>query len=499
MIRLAARERELAVRTALGATPGALARLSLVESAILALCGSGAGIVLSIWGVALLQLGIAVSAPSMAGALRVGRFVPLVAAVATTLVTIAIGVLPAWSAARRDVLPALAGTGRSSISKRFGYGVGDVLVLLQVGLAVAFVLSTAMMVRVAPEIGRQLRPVVHGEIYVARLVTRGELDRRHQRSVYDSIVDSVAASGGLERVALASEMPGVSLAARSAGGATECRVGVIFVSRTYFETLGLRLERGDVPASGAAAIVSASAARKCWSDASTDEWRMRVNAAGIDGWLPVAGVAPDLIAASPPGHPDLKIGDPAFVWIVGAPEWPSSVYLMVRPFATVSSLTIAQAVGRASSAVAMEPMARLEDVTAGRLRSLPLVLGILVVVGLMALVLASVGVYAALSQSCALRLRELGVRMALGASPSRLVAIAVSRDAPLILVGVVAGVIGTLWVTAIVWRELLMISATDPWLWVVVCAVLTAAALVASLGPALRAIRVDPIAALRAE
>jgi hypothetical protein len=394
----------------------------------------------------------------------------------------------------------LSGAGRSAISKRLGYGAGDVLVVAQVGLAVAFVVSTALLVRVALELGRQLRPVVHGDVYVARLVTRGEVDRKHQRAVYDAILDSVVRSGGVAQAALASEppmpaAPPQTLAvATTAGGLHDCRVGVVFVSPSYFDAIGVRFERGSLHAGGEAAVVSASAARRCWDNAS-QEWTLRAG----DRWLPVAAVAPDLYVGPPRGHADLKIGDPAIVWIVDGSDWPAQRFLIVRPIAAISSVTIAAAVGGASSAVAMEPLVRAADVAAPQVRQVSLLLGILIVVGAMALVLAFVGVFAALSQSCSLRLRELGIRLALGASGPRLVATAVSREAPLVAAGIVVGVIGTLWVTAMVWRDLLLISATDPRLWIVVVGTLAAAALLASLGPAVRALRVDPIAVLRSE
>jgi len=510
IIGMKARDREFAIRTAIGASPAALARLAIAESTVLAVAGGLAGALLSLWGVRLLQVGIAAAIPSLAGSVHMTRFVPLTATLATMMTMIATAALPARSAAKREVLPALSGAGRSAISKRFGYGAGDVLVVVQVGLAVAFVVSTAMLVRVALELGRQLRPVVHGDVYVARLVTRGEVDRQHQHTVYDGILDSVRRSGGVAHAALASEppMPAAApqtLVTASTAGVNDCRVGVVFVSRSYFDTIGARFERGTLPESGEAAVVNASAARKCW-DAGAQEWKLRLKAEGsrtsdgASGWLPVAAVAPDLYAGPPHGHADLNVGDPAMVWIVDGSDWPAQLFLIVRPVGVISSVSIAAAVGGGSRAVAMEPLVRVEEVAAEVVRrQLSLLLGILIVVGVMALVLAFVGVYAALSQSCSLRLRELGVRLALGASAPRLVATAVSRDAPLVAAGIVVGVVGTLWVTEIVWRDLLLISAADPLLWIAVVGTLAAAALFATLGPALRAVRVDPIAVLRSE
>src|SRR5207248_1094272 len=100
-------------------------------------------------------------------------------------------------------------------------------------------------------------------------------------------------------------------------------------------------------------------------------------------------------------------------------------------------------------------------------------------------ILAFTGVYAALSQTCSLRSVELGVRLALGAEPRQLVVAAVARDMPLVAAGIAVGVTGTLWVTAIVWRDLLLVSATDPRLWFVVAGILAGAGLLASVGPAL--------------
>jgi hypothetical protein len=406
--------------------------------------------------------------------------------------------MPAWSAARRDVLPALSGSARASQRRRWGYGTGDVLVVLQVGLAMVFVLSAAMLIRVAGELERQMRPAVQGDVRVARLVTRGDLDRADRSAVYTSVLESVMGAGGLAQAALASAVPAVSgpqssIDVAASGGPSGCRATVVHVIRSYFETLGVRLERGAVPRSGVAAIVSASAARRCWTD-TAQEWKVR-----LDGWLPVAGVAPDLASGPAPGRARFRTGDPATVWIVGPAEWQGQVFLLVRPMTTVSSESIADAVSRASAAVAMEPLAPLADASQGQARQMSFMLGLLVVVGLMALALAFVGVYAALSQSSAQRQREFGVRLALGAGPSRLVRAAVAREAPLVAAGIMMGGVGTLWVTGIVWRDLLLLSGTDPRVWMVVCGLLGAAATIASLGPVMRAVRVDPVAVLRSE
>jgi putative ABC transport system permease protein len=507
IIGMLSREREFATRAALGATPSALARLVMVETAMLSICGGLVGAALSAWGVRLLALRIAAANPALVGVVHLNRFVPAVAAMATALTMVATAAVPAWTAARRDVLPALSGAARASAKLRIGYGVGDVLIVLQVALGVALVVSTTMLARLPVELARQLKPAIDHEVYVTRLVARRELDRRHLGSVYETVLDSVKQSGGIAQAAFSSDVPGpstrqVPILVASTAGTSDCRAAIVFVSRTYFDTLGLRLERGSLPASGEGAVVSASMARKCWSQPS-DEWRVRIKAAEhmADEWLPVAAVASDLQAPPPAGNAKLRgVGSGAeTIWIPSRADQMGQVFLLLRPSLALSSSGIADAVDRASQSVAIGSLTRFEDAAEVQVRQASLVVGVFVGVGVLALVLAFIGVYAALSQSCSLRLRELGIRRALGATSPRLISTALSRDFPLVASGIVMGIVGTLWVTAVVWRDLVAFTAIDPRVWLTVCALLGLAAFLASIAPALRALRVDPIAVLRAD
>jgi hypothetical protein len=227
---------------------------------------------------------------------------------------------------------------------------------------------------------------------------------------------------------------------------------------------------------------------------------MRLASGPSISWMPVLAVAADPFVR-PRG---LKEELPPFAWVIGTRSWPRDVYLLVKPHAgtVVQATTLGIAVGlTASERIAVDRFTTLaERIGAARqLASAHLILKILGAVAILALVLAFTGVYAAFAQSCSVRLVELGIRLALGATPRRLVAAAVGRDVPLVVLGIASGLIGTLWVTRIVWPDLLAISAVDPRLWMAVCGILSIAALVASVGPALRAIRVDPVTVLSAE
>jgi putative ABC transport system permease protein len=507
IIRTLARQRELAIRSALGATPVQLARLSAAEALVFGLAGVAAGAMLAAWGMMLFRLEVESRAPALAGSIHVGYAAVAVTAIASLMALFATALAPAVSVWRRNLAPIVAGGFRRLLVPRFGYGIGDVLVVLQVGLAVVLVVVCALFIRAFDEIERILRPAVDGSVQVARLVTSADLAAPARGAIYARVVDEIARRGDVETVALATALPGgetsASMQTASPNGSTECRAAVALVTPTYFDALGLPLERGaSFSASGGPAlVVSALGAQKCWSDAAGEEWRARIPSSPVADWLPVIGVAADPFRpASALGIQDEKVVDRPVAWIVGARDWPQSVYVLVKPHAAPLPIaSLSSAVAHASPNIAMEPVTTLGQTYDDRFAGPNTAVTVIGAITVLALLMAFAGVYAALSQSCTLRLTELGIRMALGANPRRLAAVAIGRDLPLVVMGVVGGIVGTLWVTSITWRDLLRVAALDPRVWIAVAAVLGAAALLASIGPVLRAVRVDPIAVLRAD
>jgi putative ABC transport system permease protein len=165
----------------------------------------------------------------------------------------------------------------------------------------------------------------------------------------------------------------------------------------------------------------------------------------------------------------------------------------------VAAAGLREALGRVSDSVASESVGTVEDHLAAQLAAPLVIVRLLGVVALVALALAFFGVYAAIGHSCTQRLTELGVRMAIGAAPLRLALLALQRDGPLVVAGIGAGAGAMLWVTRVVWRELLWLGAADPVTWFVVSGTIVLAAMPAAFGPARRAAHVDPAVLLRAE
>jgi putative ABC transport system permease protein len=499
VMRAVAREHELAIRMAIGASPSALARLSLAEAVVIGAAGAVAGFVVTIWTMPLMRF-VSAGIPEISDAMHVGVRTALIAAVAALMAVVGSSVLPALRAWRRDVSPALAGAGRRPLLRSFQYTRADLFVVVQVGVAVALVVVSVLLARMLEEYTQLSRPAVDATVRAARLTMPAAMTSAERDATLGRIVEETAGVDGLAAIAAATALPGAGerrqTSVDSAGGPGTCRVTLAFVSVEYFATLRLPFERGSL-APGEQVVVSDTAARSCWTSTASS-WRMRVPSGTADRWLPVTAVVRDIVGAAPARHPELRVGDPTMAWIVG-PSLPSrTVYLLMRPRegATVAGPKIAEAVVRASAVVGVESPTTLEE--GSRRGPRPLVL-IIAAMSILALVLASAGVYAALSQSAMSRRVDLGVRLALGASSWQLVRAAVARDAPLVASGVAAGVVVTLWITAATWPALLAISVLDAQAWIAICGILACAGLAAALGPVLRAIGVDPVEVLRAE
>jgi hypothetical protein len=505
------REKELAIRAALGATAARLARLSLTEASLIAIGAGIVGALLGRWGIGLLSVALEGARPGFGELRPAASAVVVIAAIATLVTLFGTVILPTISAARRDPSVGLGERSRRPMSPVFHYGVGDLMVVVQVALAVVLVLVTALFVRWFAELSRLEHPAASRDTYVTTLTTPAGTPHAARQHLYERVLDEVGANHAFEATALATDLPvlwrgeRVPIVAASTSGSTECRAGAAFVSAHYFDVVRLPIERGTLPSGtgGVAAVVSAGAARTCWGDGSTQEWRVHLprppsadDTPIVDDWIPVVAVVANPFDASA----IKQFITCSYVWVIGTRYWPQDVFLLLRPRpgAHTFAAELARTVRRASPDIAMEPIASVGD-SNSETRVQALEVWVLAAIAMLSLLLAFTGVYAALSHSCARRLVEFGIRLALGAGARRLVIAAVAREAPLVAAGIVVGLVGTLWVTAITWRDLLVISALDPRLWIGMCAILGGAGLLASLGPALRAIRVDPISVLRAE
>ena len=514
-LRTEGRRREFAVRTALGAGRGHLARQGLAEGLLLAALSGAAGLALADAGVRLL-LTFSPSWIPRLSEVSLGWGAVAFAATTSLLTGLAVGLLPLLRAGvefamLRDVTAGLAATPRH-------YQLRRVLVVAQVAMALVLLAGAGVMVRSLA----RLRAVEPGWDPAGTVTFELRLPFARYRS-YESVLQFYR-----QLAARVQAQPGV--AAVGAGGiplrdfggcalafvedqptATDERprcIATQIAAPGYFRALGIPL-RGEAPtwneteAAAAGAVVTAALARRLWPNEDPIGKGIRGN-----GWARpfyrVIGVTGDVYAEGLDKPPSEAVFYPMLP-MAGAPLWvpPRSMSLIVRTHQNAGSAGLVGPVRRILSEI--DP-----GIPIGRVLSMRQVMGqslarrsfamlLLGIAAGMALALSVVGLYGVVAHLVAQRAREIGIRMALGARGDE-VAVRVVRDAlSLGGVGAALGILGALGVTRVLRSLLFETSPTDPVTLAAVTVLLLGVTATASLIPAWRAARVDPMVALRSE
>jgi putative ABC transport system permease protein len=275
------------------------------------------------------------------------------------------------------------------------------------------------------------------------------------------------------------------------------------VTPGFFETFGVRVVRGRAIAAGdrrgalPVAVVSESLARRLFPGVDPIGSRIKLDDAGAQDWVTIVGVMPTLYAAS------FNLQDP----------WPPELLTSFWQARNILSTSIA--VRGSSDAAAAAPIrkvvtgldpeiplydpASMQAVIERPVGALRLLGSMFVIFGIVALVLSAIGLYAVMSFSVSRRVRELGIRMALGASASNIVGLVCRQGSRQILIGMSVGMLAGAAIVRAARGVLFEVNPTDPTIFAIVGAVLGAAAFIACLVPAVGATRVDPLVALRTD
>ncbi len=509
--RAASRRSDLAIRTALGATRGRLVRQLLAEGMMLSALGGGLGLAIAPAGASLLARltprGFPESAVSILD-LRLLGFA-LVASIAAGVI---FSVLPAWQAARTSWRAAVE-RGTRTTSGTDARRTRDALVVFQVAAALVLLVAAGLMLRTLG----QLRSIDLGFRPDHVLTMRTTLPPTTYREwpqrleFYNRVLTNVRALPGVTNAAYGSVLPFASTGNTNwfqIEGATAApdidpdalrRVG----TSGYLQTLGAHVIEGrllddrDVEGAPLTAVVNATMARRYLSGTTAVGHHIRFGAGPTSPAFTIVGVVQDLRERG--YEPAMKPGVYLSVAQLGDAE--QTDYLVVRGSGDVTGLTssvrrIVSAVDPEQPVSAVRPLDAILDVTVDdRQQQMTL----LVAFAGLALFLASIGLYGVLSYLVAQRTREIGVRIALGASQGSVVRAVVGRGAALTATGLVIGLV-VAWASARAMQGLLYgVSAMDPVTFISVVALLGSIALVASWLPARRAASVDPMIALRAE
>ncbi len=510
LARAAEREREIGIRLALGSSRSRIVRESFVETILLVLASVPLAIAAA-WAELRLMHSLmpARIARFVAGWDRLGIDAWTIAATlaCAAAAALAFGVLPAWQMARRGVADALRSDGRG------GTGPGRqrvrrALVVAEISLVLPLLVAGMMSVSALTQFHTSWQGYDPTGVLTLRVALTGPRygDPEARRRFAATAIDRLAAIAGSRGVAAANVLPAIDTNARriieiagqpAVDPQNRPRVDFRAASAQYFEVLGMPLLAGrpfrdsDQAASEPVAIVSAAMAQRFWPDGRAIDQRVRV----ADGrWLRVVGICGDVV------H-DWFEGRVPTLYVPLAQEPPESLAFAVRtagnPSASVADARLA--IARADPMQPAYDVMPMRQVLSDRTISLQYIAGVMGAFAGLALLLALFGLYAVMTFLVAQRVREIGVRLALGATGRDVVRMTLTQAARLTLAGVAIGTLLAIALARAMESGLLGIVSSDVRTTGILAAALGVTALVASYLPARRAAQVNPIDALRAE
>jgi putative ABC transport system permease protein len=513
LARAASRTKEIAIRSALGASRGDVVRQLMTESVVLALVGGALGLLLAYLGVRALVALEPTSVPRVEELSIDGTVLLFTFGIA--LVTgVLFGLAPALQSARPDLQGTLKEGGRSGISDVAGQMVRRTLVVAEMALALVLLIGAGLLIRSFARLqsvdpGFDPRNVITANIALSRV----KYDSAAKRvAFFEALIPRVAAIPGVRGAGLTSVAPfsgswstgsfsveGYQPAENQPGPWGDIRL----VSPDFHKALGIPLTNGryfdvsDRQGSRAVAIVDEEMVRRYWPN--TDPIGKRITFGDTDSanvpWIEVVGVVGHTAHEGLDAErriqlylPHAQVGDNLMTIVVRSAGNPATIIGPLR--AAVRSVDPDQPIAR------VRTMEEMMDDALGQRRFSMLLLGLFA--GL-ALLLASIGIYGVMSFDVARRSQEMGVRMALGAQPGNVLSLVVKRGMTLAVVGVVVGLAGAFALSRLIASQLYEVGATDPMTFAIVALLLTGVALTATLLPAIRATRGDPVVALRQE
>lgn len=511
LARAVARERELAIRAALGAGRGRLVRLLLTESLVLFLAGGALGLLVALWGVSALgSVGFANLPRAFAVQLDPSVFgFTLLCALGTGLL---FGALPAWSASRSDAAAALKEAGTRATSGRRTQGLRAALVAAEIALAVMLLSTAGLLMKSFARLQQQDPGFQPGGVITAQLQLPYAAPEKFL-AFHDDAIRALSAHPGVTAAGTTTILPFTGNNSSSTytspdiivpAGAPAPHAQVRKVDPGYLRALGLTLLRGrwfdatDTAKAQRVIVIDRLLAEHYWP--GQEALGKRINFSGGNGQDEVQCLVIGVVAPIKVQSLEEKVSkETLYVPFAQSPE--ASFVLVVRTAGDPAALaaSVRQAVRSAhpeQPVFDVKTMAqRMDDVA--QTRRAPMLL--LSMFSGVALLLAALGVYGVLAFSVAQRTPEFGIRLALGATPGAIAALVLRQGSRLVAIGIVAGLAGYLALSRIVAQLLYGVTATDPGTLAVAPLVLAAVALAATLVPARRATRVDPMIALRAE
>jgi predicted permease len=502
--RAAGRRREIAMRLALGVSRGRLLRQLLVESLVLAVLGGVAGILIAQWGGAGLRA-MFLPPDFPVDVVTDGRTLLFLGAV-TLFAALLTGLVPALHARRTDLAAAIRAGAREETYRRSR--TGTALLVFQAALSVVLLVGAGLFVRSLQNVrdfrlGYDVEPLLF-----ASASDRGvRLDSAEQEALNRRLLEAAQSMPGVTSASLAASVPFWSNEGRGlwvAGVDTVSRLGNFILqagSPDYFRTLGTRVIRGrafdatDRENTQRVVVVSEGMARALWPGQDAIGQCLRIDERDAP-CTTVIGIAEEMRVRS-------LASEREYTYYIPASQYGDQMYPQLFARVAGDPASMVESLRRRLQAelpgAAYASVRPLRDLVDPSLRAWQFGATMFVAFGLLALVLSAIGLYSMIAYGVAQRTRELGVRLALGASAMQLVRMIVGNGLRLVAAGVIVGGAIAIWAAPRLESLMFHASTRDPVVYVGVVAVLLVVAVLASLAPAWRAMRLDPNAALRTE
>jgi predicted permease len=512
MMRSVGRQKEMAVRLAIGAGRFRLLRQFLVEGMLLAFMGGGLGLALAVWFKDALAARMPANIPQF-HAIELDWIVLLFSFVLVTLAGISFSALPTLLASRTDFSSSLQESGRGNSQGPGHRRVRAAFVIVEVALSVMLLVGAGLLVRSFQRVLNTNPGFRPEHVLTASIDLPPDEYSQDERvaSFYKQLLDKLRQTPGIAAAGGSTDLPLL-------GGWTHaftvegyrpppgpelslCNHSVIYGD--YLETMGIPLLRGryfteqDGPKSTHVLIVSESLAKKYWPGRDPLGQRLKWGPPeSKDPWLTVVGVVGDVKQGALETATDAHTYEPDIQ--LGAPR---SLRVAVRGLGDAGALAaeIRAATWGSDRQLAIGSIRTMDQVISRSTEGRRFVLSLVGSFAVLALLLAAIGIYAVLAYSVTRRTHELGVRMALGARRGDVFRLVLGQGLRVTAAGIVFGVAGALGLTRFLQTLLYEVRPTDPPTFAAVLLLLVSVSVAASYLPARRAMRVDPMVALRYE